>query len=113
MDPEHLLTGELEEEFAVRYINDRGPGGIKRLRECLSNEDSGSVPPPVALPSLRVSSELRACNDLMKTLKSLIAEFSKNGDDSAAAIVKSYSYNNFFKRKRKYPDSTSSNSGVV
>lgn len=89
MDPEHLLAGELEEEFAVRYIQERGPGGLKRLREALSNEDSFLTLPPPALPSLRASSELRACNDVLESLKSAVSDFSMDADDSGAAIVKS------------------------
>lgn len=64
IDPDHLTQTELEEEFSVRRIRERGPLGIPLLKQAFADEAAGKVIRPSALPNTRTHTHIRRCEEI-------------------------------------------------
>lgn len=84
-----LLEDELNEEFSVRNIVERGDAGLDKLNLTLSAEASGALAKPKALTGLRPASEFRACKDKLKELSDVLQEGLRESDDSMLTVLQS------------------------
>lgn len=89
INPEHLLEDELAEELIVRNIVDRGETGLAKLMLNLASEYSGVLQKPIALPSIRQASEMRACVNKLRELSDSIQEGIRESDDSKLSVLQS------------------------
>lgn len=87
--PACLPEDELNEEFLVRNIVERGDAGLDKLNLVLAAEASGTLAKPKALTGLRPASEMRACKEKLKILSDILQEGLRQSDDSVLTVLQS------------------------
>lgn len=89
MDIHHLTQDELDSEFLIRGIVDRGEAGMNILAAAIEAETSGEQAMPHPPSGLRISSETRACRQKLETIREDVSKMAQQADDSGVPALQS------------------------
>lgn len=89
VDPNCLTQEELDEEFSVRKIRERGPLGLPLLQQAFLAEAAGAAQRPASLANTRVHQHIKTCNGIAYEIAEGVSKLASSPDTAQEHILRS------------------------
>lgn len=107
----HLESEELEEEYEVRMIAQRGTIGVSILQKHFDDEFNSIIGRPVALANTRITPQLKRCRDIAEEILQTVAQ--NNGDGNNISSVLRTRYYTLLCRLSRLLEFANGHDGIV